>query len=134
MKRITVCSLALLAIAFPARASTVSGHIDTAVATPTIPRTVYMTVPGSNGLTGYVARIASSTVERSYSLARTAGTTREDDLDAWFYRDIDGTGEPCPRAAHPDGDGGETGKICPGAAWVVVVLFAGANVDFTLTY
>lgn len=139
MKRTLIVSalaVALLA-AWPAGAdpeAVVRGRIDVATLSPTIPRTMYLATPRTNGTAGWVASLPVSDTSRTFEiqpLEASAGL----DLDVWFYRDLagqTGMGDPCARDATPLVGGGERGTVCAGAAYAVVVLFSGADVPFEL--
>lgn len=135
MKRtfLVVCALTAL-VALPAHADgRIIGYVDAAVTHPAVPRTAYNQSEKLNGVFGYVAEIGASASERPFTLTRLTGATGSEDLDVWFYRDISGTGDPCPRIIAQEWAGGERGTICAGAAYAVVVLFTGGDADFSLT-
>jgi hypothetical protein len=139
MKRTTTTILLLAALAGvgPARAdTTVSGHIDAANPQPMLARLAFLADEKLNGQLGYVVELPNPVdEERRFELRRVPGTgvTGLEDLDVYFYRAIEGTGDPCPYQPDSTSSGGETGTICAGASHAVVVLFAGADVDFELT-
>lgn len=133
---LVVCALlALAGASVPARAHPASGRVRLAAVSPSPARTMYLADRNSNGLTGYVLRLDHGPA-RSYTLTLTDGATGAEDLDAYFYTDIRGTGTPC-RVSSSQRHGVETGEIdCPGetqASWVVIVLARGANAAFTFT-
>lgn len=109
------------------------GSVDAAVTHPGIPRMMYLQSERLNGVTGYVIPLDAEPHERSFRLSLVEGATGQDDLDAWFYRDIHGTGDPCPRIIHSHTASLETGEACANASYAVVVLFAGADAAFKLT-
>lgn len=137
MRRIGIILIVALALCagLPARAHPVGGRVRAAVVSPSVPRTLYRTAASSNGLTGYVFALSPGSNGKSYTLSLDDGLTGHEDLDAYFYTDIDGTGAVCPRSAQQQGTT-ETGTITCGpgrAAWAVVVLASGADARFTFT-
>lgn len=140
MKRAIVlgCLLAAVAAAAPSHADAESyeGSIMTSALTPTVPRSLYMVSERANGLAGWVTPLRVTDEARTYRLEPLMAGAGTVDLDVWFYHDLEGhlgTGEPCARAAQDLVGGGEEGTACTGAAFAVIVLFAGADVTFRLT-
>lgn len=141
MRRLAAVCGMLLALSGVGTASRayppIEGRVRLAVASPTIPRTLYRADPDANGWTGYVIALQGNTSGRNYTLTLTDGLTGLEELDAYFYTDLDGTGSPC-RVAATEEDGSETGVIdCPGGAsarWAIVVLRSGADARFTFSY
>ena len=132
---LAIVACAIVAGGAPAGAdgSHIEGFVVAPVPAPSIPRTLYRVSGGEvNGVVGFVAEIPCAELERSYRLVPGATGVDSVNLDAWFYNEITGTGEPCARVSSETEDGGETGTICPGAKFAVVVLFLGADADFTL--
>jgi hypothetical protein len=134
---LSVCALAITGALIPARADTVvAGSV--AVAAPVGPspaRRAYLFSDKLDGVLGDVIAITPSTDPRAFVLRGLSGATGVEDLDIYFYRSLDGTGDPCERnisGAAPLG--GETGTMCADARWAVVVLFQGAGATFDLTY
>ncbi|HEX9712231.1 MAG TPA: hypothetical protein VGB52_06725 [Actinomycetota bacterium] len=131
-------AIALVAMA-PAAADpedVVRGRIDGPALTPTVPRTLYLASPRTNGITGWVASLPIAEESRTYEVHPLGEVPSGLDIDVWFYRDLQGeagTGDPCARDAAPVVGGGETGTVCPGATYAVIVLFSGADVPFELT-
>jgi hypothetical protein len=135
MKRtlLVLCAVAALVGVAPAHAQrSYEGSVRTPIAHPAIPRTLYLETQKLNGAFGYVFPIEASQDERPFELRRLSGATGREDLDAWFYRDISGAGDPCPRSISSHTESVETGTVCPGATFAVVVLFAGADASFQL--
>lgn len=128
----SVClALALTSVA-PASADVIVGSVEASAAHPAIPRMLYNASVKLNGYLGFVATLDPSANERSFTLRRMDGATGREDLDVWFYRDIAGTGDPCPRVIDGEEAGGESGSVCAGARYAVVVLFAGLDANFQL--
>jgi len=137
MKRTIVVACALLGVLGAPYAQADEddflGSVDAAVTHPAIPRAMYLQSERLNGVTGYVIPLEAEPRARTFRLELIEGATGQDDLDAWFYRDIFGTGDPCPRIIHSHSAALETGEACEDAAFAVVVLFSGADAAFELT-
>ena len=139
MKRLAVgcCVLLVLGASIPARAHGVEGIVRLPAASPTVPRTLYMVSHGQDGLTGSVVRLEPGAAGRTYTLTLLSGATGLENLDAYLYTDLGGTGTPCPVAAEEHGRT-ETGTIsCPAGVeptWAVIVLRTGANARFSFSY
>jgi len=129
--------LALAGAGVPARAQPASGRIRFAAASPSVPRAMYGIDRHTNGVTGYVKALQQRADGSAYTLTLTDGATGLEELDAYFYTDLDGTGTPCRVSSSQRGDV-ETGTIdchgTPREVWAVIVLTRGADASFTLTY
>jgi len=131
---VALSMLAALAAGPPAHARPVTGTVRLAVVTATIPRTMYTSF-GENGLTGYVFELPNGSSGKTFTLSLVEGATGREDLDAWFYSDLRGTGTICNRDARQQGTT-ETGTVtCSGARtiWAVVTLASGANARFSFS-
>lgn len=135
MNKRMIAAVLLLCLAASAAAraeQSITGFVRTPATHPAVARSLYNLSAKLNGVTGYVVALEASNTERSFDLMAVAGATGHEDLDAWFYRDIGGTGDPCPRLIDAESDGGERGTVCAGATFAVVVLFAGGDATFEL--
>ncbi len=134
---LTLCALAFLATLAPARADTsVEGSV--LVPTPQGPsaaRHAFLFSDKLDGVVGDVIQITPPTQRRYFELLGLTGATGAENLDVYFYKSLEGTGDPCPieiTGSLPKG--GESGYICAGARYAVVTLFQGAHSTFKLTY
>jgi hypothetical protein len=138
MRRFAVlsCVLAIAASCMPSHATSDDWHtILVSSPDPAVARQMVLASDKLNGVTGYVLPLTGVTTERSYELVSRGGATGAEDFDAWFYTSVDGTGSPCPRVPPTNTDlGGESGTMCAGARYAIVVLFTGAYGTFQLRY
>ena len=113
----------------------IPGFVRIAASHPALARTLYLQDEKSNGLVGFVIDLPAPAQKGApFDLVAEPGATGLEDLDAYFYTDIEGTGTPCPYV-EPEitANGGERGTMCEGATHAVIVLFGvGSDVDFTL--
>ena len=131
---VALCAFAALPSARADDAPEIPGFVEAPAIHPAIARSLYLQDPKTNGTLGFVIELPDpNDAERVFELRATRGVAATD-LDAYFYRDIEGTGDPC-QYTRPvvTPDGGESGTICAGATHAVIVLFTGADVDFTLS-
>ena len=136
---IAVSIMAMLSTAVPADAGA-RGQIRLAVAHPSVPHAVWASGARSNGIVGWVFRVPPTADEATYQMLVTGGATGLETTDVYFYEDWpngSGPGTPCAIRVARESLEGESGTICPGPqvpAWGIVVLVAGTNATFTLTY
>jgi len=130
----------VLAFGLPAQAGGTRGRVALSVGHPTVAASSWHLSRSSNGLTGWVFRLDADADDAAYTMVTTGGTTGVEVLDAYFYEDMgdgSGPGRPCAVAFRDVDRRTETGVICPGpqvGAWGVVVLVAGADARFSLTW
>ena len=138
--RLMGATLLLLALATPtsSHAGSRSGTVLLPTASPSAARLAWVSVGGAlNGALGYVIDLPGTLpVGKAYTLTRDAGVGPAE-LDVWFYEGIGGLIEEpqiCPAVPepNPDGEGGESGVLPCNADYAIVVLFFGADIDFTL--
>lgn len=134
---IASAALACAAV-LPARASVEqTGSVHLAVASPSPARVMYSMTGKNDELTGYVFKVLPSAKGKTYTLTRTRGATGLEDLDVWFYADIDGAGDPCRFTTLTDDGTTQTGVVCPDdktPRWAVVWLNSGAASGFKFSY
>lgn len=142
---VALAALAVLAALPPARAlpPSESGTVRLAAATPIVQRLLFNQT-GDNGTVGYVIEIPKSADGKEYVLRKTSGATGRENLDVYFYADLSGSqGNQCNDGTTSskvpwEPEDQEAGVMCPESertvAWAIVVLSAGANAGFTLSW
>lgn len=141
MNRSTALTVALLAMALAAAPTQAfpgpqTGTVRLGVASPTPARALYNASTANNGLVGFVFALPSGSDGKTYTLKRVSGPTGLEDLDAYFYSNLDSSSGACDTGQdlRETGDT-ETGTICPNqnqtARYAVIVIKAGANTTFS---
>ena len=87
------CLLAAAVATVPARAQPQTGSIDVAIVDPSIARQMYLFSDKLDGIVGDVVQLSPAAGQRPFQLSKLTGATGSEDLDIWFYRELDGTGE-----------------------------------------
>lgn len=120
--------VALLAIAYPARAQNQTVHatiVGPAQTDPVVPRREYVLSNGAiNGVNGYVFKLDPLTVGTNFSLQPSPSSAGVGGLSIYFYSDLQ-NGVVC--SENTSGIS-EAGSIC--GVYAIVVLVTGADVTF----